>query len=194
MNLLNQTSRTNNMVCPWWLCRTFDNPLRRLIQNPDRLLSPHVQSGMTVADIGCGMGFFTLAIARLVGPNGKVIAVDLQPKMLGALESRARKAGLSDRVMPHLCGQDRLGVEEPVDFVLCFWMAHEVPDQIRFFGEIFSMLRSNGRLLLVEPKIHVTRNDFNRTLNSCKDAGFRLLDEPVITLSLTLLLEKPGPA
>jgi len=80
--------RTNNHVCPWWLCYSFDNPLRRLFHDPERLLGPYVKLGMTVADIGCGMGYFTLGLARLTGPEGKVIAVDLQERMLAALESR----------------------------------------------------------------------------------------------------------
>jgi ubiquinone/menaquinone biosynthesis C-methylase UbiE len=194
MEMLDKISDINNRVCPWWLCRTFDNPLRRLIQNPERLLATHIRSGMIVADIGCGMGYFTVAMAKLVGAEGKVIAIDLQPRMLAALNHRSRKAGLSDRIVPHLCWQDRLGVEGPVDFVLCFWMAHEVPDQIRFFGEIFSMLKPGGILLLSEPKIHVTRNGFHQTFDVCKEAGFRMMYEPRITLSHAVLMEKPGPA
>jgi SAM-dependent methyltransferase len=86
--------RMNNRVCPWWLCYSFDNPLRRLVHDPERILNPHVNPGMTAVDIGCGMGCFTLGLAKLVGPGGKVIAVDLQEEMLAALGRRARKAGL----------------------------------------------------------------------------------------------------
>ena len=69
--------RMNDRVCPWWLCYSFDNPLRHLIHDPERLLEPYVKTGMTAVDIGCGMGYFTLGLAKLVGPGGTVIAVDL---------------------------------------------------------------------------------------------------------------------
>ena len=184
----------NDRVCPWWLCYSFDNPLRRLIHDPERLLEPYVKTGMTAVDIGCGMGYFTLGLARLVGPGGKVIAVDLQEEMFAALGRRARKAGLSDRIVLHRCRPDRLGVEEIADFVLAFWMAHEVRDKPRFFGEIFSLLKTDGRLLLVEPKFHVTRSSFGRTVEVCRVSGFRLLSEPAVALSRAVLMEKSGPA
>jgi 2-polyprenyl-3-methyl-5-hydroxy-6-metoxy-1,4-benzoquinol methylase len=65
-------------VCPWWFAYTFDNPLRRLIHPPVRIFEGLVQEGQTAVDIGCGMGYFTLGLARMVGQNGQVIAVDLQ--------------------------------------------------------------------------------------------------------------------
>jgi ubiquinone/menaquinone biosynthesis C-methylase UbiE len=190
MKMLDKISDINNRVCPWWLCHSFDNPLRRLIHNPERMLKRYVQAGMTVVDIGCGMGYFTLGMARLAGPGGKVVAVDLQQEMLSALDRRAQKAGLSDRIVLHRCRQDRLGVEVKADFVLCFWMAHEVPDKPRFFSEIISLLKPNGRLLLVEPRIHVSRNSFDQTLKACRESGFRDLDKPAIALSRAVLMEK----
>jgi ubiquinone/menaquinone biosynthesis C-methylase UbiE len=176
------------MVCPWWLCYSFDNPLRRLFHNPERLLNPYVKSGMTVVDIGCGMGYFTIGLARLVGHEGMVIAVDLQQQMLDALERRARRVGIAGRIVLHRCNQESLGVKEPADFALAFWMAHEVPDASRFFGEIFTFLKTGGRLLLVEPKVHVTRNGLEGTLTVCRDVGFRILEEPKMALSRAFLL------
>ncbi len=61
-------SRSGN-VCPWWLCPTFDNPLRRLIHNPDRILAGLVRPGEIALDLGCGMGYFSIPLARLVGPG-----------------------------------------------------------------------------------------------------------------------------
>ena len=98
------------------------------------------------------MGYFTIPLARITGPGGKVIAVDLQERMLDALVRRAEKAGVADRIIPHRCQKESLGVEGPADFALAFWMAHEVPDKPRFFREIFAFLKQGGRLLLVEPK------------------------------------------
>ncbi len=182
----------NDRVCPWWLCYSFDNPLRRLIHDPERLLEPYVKPGMTAVDIGCGMGYFTLALAKLVGPGGKVIAVDLQQEMLAALGRRARKAGLSDRIVLHRCRTDSLGIEEIADFVLVFWMVHEVRDKTRFFAQISAFLKPGGRLLLVEPKLHVTRRRFGRTVEVCRAAGFRLLGEPAVALSRAVWMGKEG--
>jgi len=190
MNLFAKLRRTNNRVCPWWLCYSFDNPLRRLFHDPERLLGPYVKLGMTAVDIGCGMGYFTLGLARLAGPEGKVIAVDLQERMLAALESRARRAGLAERIVLHRCRPDSLGVDGPADFALAFWMAHEVPDKPRFFREIFTLLKAEGRLLLVEPKIHVAGRSFERTLTVCRETGLQLLEEPAISLSRAALMRK----
>lgn len=176
------------MVCPWWLCYSFDNPLRRLFHDPERLLTPFVKPGMTVVDIGCGMGYFTIGLAKLAGPEGKVIAVDLQQQMLDALGRRAKRAGMDGRIVLHRCRKESLGIEGPADFVLVFWMAHEVPDTPRFFGEIFALLKTEGRLLLVEPKVHVAKKSLERTLAACRDAGFRILDEPAVALSRAFLL------
>ena len=178
------------MVCPWWLCYSFDNPLRRFIHDPEPLLAPYVKPGMTVVDVGCGMGYFTIPLARITGPGGKVIAVDLQQQMLDALVRRADKAGVADRVIPHRCQKESLGVEGPADFALAFWMAHEVPDKPRFFHEIFALLMQGGRLLLVEPKYHVTLGGFNRMLAVCREAGFHPVSEPTVALSRAALMGK----
>ena len=194
MDFWEKLRQTNNHVCPWWLCYTFDNPLRRLVHDPERLLAPYVKPGMTVCDIGCGMGYFTIGVARLVGPQGKVIACDLQTQMLAALMRRARKAGVADRIVPHLAQPEGLDIVVPVDFVLAFWMAHEVPDKGRFCGEIFRMLKTGGRLLLCEPKLHVTCAAFVETVALCRAAGFLPEAEPSIALSRAVLMQKASAA
>jgi len=70
-------------VCPWWLGYLLASPIRRLLHNPTRILTPFVRPGMTVLEPGPGMGYFTLELARLVGTSGRVVAVDVQPKMIG---------------------------------------------------------------------------------------------------------------
>ena len=177
-------------VCPWWFCYSFDNPLRRLFHDPEPLLAPYGKPGMTVVDVGCGMGYFTIPLAKITGPGGKVIAVDLQQRMLDALMRRASKAGVADRIIPHCCQKENLGVEGPADFALAFWMAHEVPDKPRFFREIFSFLKQGGRLLLAEPKYHVTLGSLEQTLAVCREVGFRPLDEPIVALSRAVLMGK----
>lgn len=177
----------HNMVCPWWLCFTFDNPLRKLLHNPEAILSPYVRRGSTVIDIGPGMGYFSIPLARLVGPTGHVIAIDVQAKMLAALTSRARRSGVSERIQPHLASPDSLGNHPKADFVMAFWMAHEVPNQRAFLTEIFGFLKPEGLFLLVEPILHVRKKSFLRTIQTAKEVGFIVKDMPKIRLSHSVL-------
>jgi ubiquinone/menaquinone biosynthesis C-methylase UbiE len=137
-------------VCPWWGGYFIDNRFRRLLNKPEAILAPYVQPGMTVLDFGCGMGLFTICMARLVGAEGHVIAVDLQQKMLDVLRKRATKAGVSERINTHRCKTDSISIDEPVDFAVAFYSVHEVPEPRRLFAEIHGRLRSQGRFLIVE--------------------------------------------
>jgi 2-polyprenyl-3-methyl-5-hydroxy-6-metoxy-1,4-benzoquinol methylase len=176
------------MVCPWWLCFTFDNPLRKLLHNPEAILGPYVRPGNTVIDIGPGMGYFTIPLARLVGPAGHVIAIDVQERMLAALARRAGRSGVSERILPHLASPDSLGNHPKVDFVMAFWMVHEVPNQRTFLTEILGFLKPEGLFLLVEPILHLSKKSFLRTVQSAKEIGFIVKDMPKIRLSYSVLL------
>ena len=107
-------------ICPWWFAYTFDNSFRRIFYNPEKMLASYVSKGMTVLDVGCGMGFFTIGLARLVDDIGCVIAADVQPKMLDVMQKRADKAGVSSIIRLHRCEPNNLGVDTPVDFILAF--------------------------------------------------------------------------
>jgi SAM-dependent methyltransferase len=150
---------------------------------------------MTVLEPGPGMGFFTLDLARLVGPRGRVVAVDVQPRMLAGLRRRARRAGLLDRIDARLTTGDTLGVgdlEGRVDLVLAFAVVHEVPDAARLFAEAASALRPGGRLLLAEPAGHVSEEEFAATLAAAAGAGLRLESRPAIRRSRAVMLVKPS--
>lgn len=174
-------------VCPWWLCYTFDNPIRKLIQDPVKILSPYVHQGDTVIDIGPGMGYFTIPLAELVGPTGQVIAVDIQQKMLSALMERAQKKGVAEIIKTHLAQPDSIGFNEKADFILAFWMAHEVPDQQRFLSEIRGLMKPDGLFLLAEPLIHVSRKNFTHVVNMAKEVGFVIKEYPEIRMSQSAL-------
>ena len=106
----------DDRICPWRLAYTFDNPLRRFLHDPATLLSLHVREGMIVADIGCGMGYFSIALAALVGDAGTVIAVDVQQEMPDRTRKRAERAGVARRIRPVLAAYDDLGFREPRGF------------------------------------------------------------------------------
>ena len=177
-------------VCPRWLCFTFDNWIRRRIQNPDQIIKTYVRAGNTVVDIGPGIGFFTIPMARLVGDSGQVIAVDIQEEMLAAISGRALNAGVAHRVTLQLASPVSLNVTVRADFILAFWMAHEVPDQERFFAQLHAVMKEDGKFLLAEPKLHVSKTCFDTELDAAQKAGFRLLDRPDIPLSLAALFVK----
>jgi 2-polyprenyl-3-methyl-5-hydroxy-6-metoxy-1,4-benzoquinol methylase len=183
-------NKASNRVCPWWLCFTFDNPLRRIVQNPERILKPYIKPGWKALDVGPGMGYFTIPLAKLVGNTGQVIAADLQKRMLDAIARRAAKEGVQNRLILHLCSPDKIGVSEPIDFVLAFWMVHEVPDQARFLNEIAAALKPQSLFLLVEPRLHVSKTDFNATLEIAQKAGLSAVEKPRIFISYAVLLKK----
>jgi ubiquinone/menaquinone biosynthesis C-methylase UbiE len=180
-------------VCPVWVGYLLASPVRKLFQNPERILGSYVEEGMKVVDIGCAMGFFSLPLARMVGSNGKVICVDVQEKMIRSLEKRARKAGLSSRVETRTCHPDSLCVDdlkEQIDFALASAVVHEVPDASRFFSEAYKVMKPTGRLLIVEPKGHVSKNAFDRTVSVAEQSGFRVKKNPQIPRSRSILLGK----
>jgi len=185
-----QLSSTHHRVCPWWMAYTFDNPLRKLFHNPAKILGSLVKEGMTVIDAGCGMGYFSIGMAKLVGASGKVIAVDLQQKMLEVMLRRARRAGVADRISPHRCEAGPLGILGPADFILAFWMIHEVSDIEQFFRQLRSNLTAKGKILIAEPNMHVTAEELNKTIRIAQDNGLRCCDNPKIRFSRTALLSK----
>lgn len=177
-------------ISPPWFCFAFDNIFRRLVQSPNRILRPYIKPGWTVLDVGPGKGYFTITMARLVGDTGKVIAADLQQQMLDGIDHRAYKVGLQERIKLQLSKPDNLGISESIDFCLAFWMIHEVSDRSHFLNEIASKMKSDGLMLIAEPRIHVSKEHFEKTLEIAKIAGFSIIDRPKIFFSYAALLKK----
>ncbi len=166
-------------------------PLRRFAQNPRAILAPYVHEGQTVLEPGPGMGFFTLEAARLVGRSGRVVAVDIQPKMLERLKARANQAELLDRIDLRLATADSLNIPDlaaSVDFTLAFAVVHELPDIERFFQDVATASKPGAQLLLAEPRGHVKEADFAAELELAAQAGFETESRPAISRSSTAVL------
>ncbi|MCB2194057.1 MAG: class I SAM-dependent methyltransferase [Deltaproteobacteria bacterium] len=173
-------------VCPWWITWTFDNPVRRLFHNPEKMFGPYLDQGGRAADIGCGMGFFTLGLARLVGDSGRVYSMDLQEKMLAGTQRRTRRAGLSGRVETRQVASDDLRAQDlagSLDMALSFWMLHEVPDQDRFLLQVKELLKPKGVFYLAEPRGHVSARGFESSLAMAGEIGFEIKDRPRVSMS-----------
>ena len=177
-------------VCPAWFAWVINNPLRRWLHNPEEILGRLISPGFTIVELGCGSGPFTTALAQMVGSSGRVIAADVQPAMLAKVRRRVGQAGVQDRVELHLCGRENIGLSAHVDFVLAFWMVHEVPNAVALFAEMHEALNPDGRLLLVEPRLHVGRRDFENEVDAALEAKLKLLARPSVRLSHAALLAK----
>ena len=175
-------------ACYWRHAYLFDNVIRRLVHNPLAMYGPYVQPGMTAMDVGCGMGFNAIGLARLVGDTGTVIAADVQPEMLQVLRRRAGKAGVAARIRTHQCRPDAIGVHDAVDFVVAFWMVHEVAHPRAFLKEIRRQLKSGGYLFIAEPRVHVSADAFHKMIAVAEEVGLTLKDRPSVRFSRTAVL------
>jgi ubiquinone/menaquinone biosynthesis C-methylase UbiE len=177
-------------VCPVELAASLDNRFRRWFQDPKKILGPFIREGMKVLDLGCGPGYFTVDIAQMVGDSGKVFAADLQEGMLQKLKSKIANTSLENRVILHLCEEAKIGLDQQVDFVLAFYVVHEIPRKEPLFEELYSTVRPGGEVLIVEPPFHVSKTAFRSSLEMSKSTGFEVLRGPKIFLHRTSLLRK----
>ncbi len=180
-------------VCPWWLGYLLVSPFRRWSQDPGKILEPYINEGMKVMDVGCAMGFFSLPMARMVGPTGQVVCIDLQEKMINSLKKRAAKAGLVDRIETRVCSPNSLEIDDipgEIDFALAYAVVHEVPDSEALFSQVHQAMKPGSKLLLGEPKGHVSTDAFSQTIATARRCGFEVVEHPEIKRIRAVLLNK----
>lgn len=182
----------NTHVCPWWMGYTLILPIRKYQDDPQKILAPHVKQNMQVMDYGCAMGYFSIPLAKMVGPNGKVYCVDIQQKMLTNLQRRAKKFNVSDSIHPLQVGKNynTNELQQQLDFVLLFAVVHEISDKAGLFNDLSSMLKTGGKILFAEPKGHVTKAEFEKSLDYARNAGLKILDEKPMKKGLCVFLSK----
>jgi ubiquinone/menaquinone biosynthesis C-methylase UbiE len=171
----------------WWFASFLDNRVRKFLHDPEKIFVDYIEKGQTVLDIGCGPGMFSIAMAKMVGESGKVIAVDIQDKMLARLRQKIARAGFTN-IGIHKSEPDTIGISEKVDFVLAFYVVHEVPDRAKFFNEVASIMNPTSMFLVVEPKLHVSASAFRDTIKMAS-SGLKPVSEPKIRLSRAVVFE-----
>jgi 2-polyprenyl-3-methyl-5-hydroxy-6-metoxy-1,4-benzoquinol methylase len=170
------------------------SPLRRWwMQNPEDMLAPYIRTGMTVLEPGPGMGFFTLPLAEMVGPTGRVIALDVQEKMLDGVRRKASREGLLDRIETRVVRPDNMGIDDlrgTIDFVLAFAVVHEMPSAAAFFQAAAAGLKHGGQLFFAEPSGHVKPAMFHEEMEAARAAGLEGFAQPQVRGSHTAVLRK----
>ena len=167
----------SSCVCPWWLMYFFDHRVRALFQPTAPVLGSLVAPGSLCLDMGCGMGYFSMPLALQAGPTGHVTGVDIQRQMLEGAARRAKREGLADRISLRLSTDSTWMLPEHYDFIMAFWMLHEVPDRKGLLETLRKVLKASGRFLLVEPKLHVSAGGWEESLALAEAAGFRRRQE-----------------
>ena len=163
------------------------------MENPEEILTPYIGEGMKVLEPGPGMGFFTIPMARMVGPSGRVVALDIQSRMLEGLRRRAAKAGVGSRIETRLVQPDSLGVDDlrgKVDVVLAFAVVHEMPSADAFFRQVAATLKPDGRVLFAEPAGHVNLQKFEEETSAASLAGLDEAARLAVKRSHAVLLRK----
>ncbi|RPI13157.1 MAG: class I SAM-dependent methyltransferase [Ignavibacteriae bacterium] len=179
-------------VCSVENTGSLDNSIRRFLHNPRKILSTFVSDGMTILDLGCGPGVFTLEMAKMLNVSRKVIAADLQEGMLDIIRRKIKGTDLEQRIELHKCRENSINVTENVDFVLAFYVIHEMPDLDELFKELKLILKPGGKILIVEPLIHVSKKAFEKMIDKLKFSGFEIIDKPKVFFSRSVVITKAG--
>ena len=183
-------SEKRNHIFPVEKAGSLDSRIRGWFFNPKKILGPYVKEGTTALDIGCGPGFFTVPLAQMAGTTGHVVAADLQEEMLRKVHMKIKGTCLEKRVTLHKCEEDGIHFSEMVDFILLFYVVHEVSAKEALFRELQSVLKVNGRMLVAEPPFRVSKKEFEKTIRKAGDAGFVVVERPGIFPNYVAVLKR----
>jgi arsenite methyltransferase len=167
--------------------KMFEDPARAEYQKPAQVVEAlGLRPGQVVADIGAGSGYFSFPMARAVGPEGKVYAIDIEPGMIDYLKTRAKKEGAAN-VLTVLAKPDDAGLPRAsVDLVFICDTWHHIDSRVEYARRLKSSLKPGARIAIVDyqkrplpvgPPVEgkIDRDD---VVKEMKDAGFSLVEEP----------------
>ncbi len=137
---------------PHQVAKVLDHPLRQRYRDVGETLGLFgIGAGMTVLDLGCGTGLFTIPAARMVGENGRVHAIDIQQPLLEETRKRAIEAGIAERCTFQHAGAYELGLEtQSIDVALLIATLGEIPDKLHAMLELYRVIRPGGRVCVSE--------------------------------------------
>lgn len=175
-----------------WLTEVFDRTLRPLMHDPERIVHPFVGPGDRVADIGCGAGYFSPALSRLVGPHGELLVVDAQEAMLERAFRRVREDPTARSGFTGvLVSGDELQLPPNIDFALMFWVLHEVEECTEYWRTLRHAIRPTGKVLVTEPHFHVNARRWEEELApATEEFGFARSDIGGIAFSRAAVLTR----
>lgn len=168
----------------------LESRVRRLLQNPKRILKKYIRQGMTVLDLGCGTGFFTLEIAKLLDGKGKVIAIDVQEGMLEILKNKLKDSELKQHIQILNNQEQNLGFTEKVDFVLAFYSFHEMKYIDQIIQSLKEVAKSETKILISEQKVHVSKDIFETIVSKMTNNGFIVCERPRIFFSRSIVMKR----
>ena len=180
----------NTHLHPLDKANALDSRFRSLLQNPRKILKKHIKPGMTVLDLGCGTGYFTLEMAKLLNKKGKVIAADVQNGMLEILKQKLEINDLQQEVQLHSGQENTLDLTEEVDFVLAFYSFHEMKYIDNIINDLLKITNHKTQILISEQKFHVPKNTFTTIIKKLENKGFKICERPRICLSRTVLMTR----
>ena len=169
------SSRRYMLPCPSWLAWMVerDNPFTKVNRAATIIEHLDLKQGMMVLDVGCGPGRLTIPLARKIGPNGQVVALDIQAAMLAKVQEKARLDNLTNITFIEAgIGQGKLE-HNFFDRVLMVTVLGEIPDRQAALKEIFDSLKPGGILCVTEVIFDPHFQRQSTVLNLAREAGFK---------------------
>jgi len=180
---------------PEFLANFIDNPLRRKFQPPSDMPIRHgIEPGMTVLEVGPGNGRYTIETARRVGSTGRVIAIDIEPKMIERVSQRAQAEGTTNLEAKVANVYDLPFEDGMFDAIYMITVISEIPEPERAMQEFHRLLSPSGTLafseLFTDPDYPLAQT----LIRMASKANFRLKKKLGNFFSYTLVFEKAKAA